>query len=77
MPLGMSLGAAFRAFAQSMRWQLLLTRYLGLEEFDQVLGCDSLTTSFKLLWTGRLKGRVVPSHIQSYSAVGLLLNFGL
>ncbi|KIW19586.1 hypothetical protein PV08_00159 [Exophiala spinifera] len=75
--LPMSLSSAFKGYARSYRWQLLSTRYLGLEEFDLVLGCESLIASTQLLWKGRVKGRLMPSRIQWYCAVSLLLNLGL
>lgn len=77
MLLGMALSSAFKAFARSLRWQLLSTRYLSLEDFDRVLGCESLLASTRLLWAGRVRGRLLPSRIQWYSALSLSLNLGL
>jgi hypothetical protein len=77
MLLGMALSSAFKGFARSLRWQLLSTRYLSLEDFDRVIGCESLVASTQLLWTGRVRGRFWPSRIQWYSTLSLSLNLGL
>jgi hypothetical protein len=77
MLLGMALSSAFKGFAQSLRWQLLSTRYFGLREFDQVMQCESLLSTMQLLWTGRVKGRFTPSRVQWYCVVSLALNLGL
>jgi hypothetical protein len=75
--ISMSLSGAFKTFAKSYRWHLLSTRYIGLEEFDMVLGCESLITSTRLLWKGKTRGRLIPSRIQLYCGIFLLLNLGL
>jgi hypothetical protein len=77
MLLGMALASAFKGFAQSIRWQLLSTRSLPLEDFDRVMQCESLLATTQLLWKGRVKGRLMPSRIQWYCAVALSLNLGL
>ncbi|OQU95934.1 hypothetical protein CLAIMM_02088 isoform 2 [Cladophialophora immunda] len=77
MLLGMALSSAFKGFAQSLRWQLLSTRYLSLEDFDRVMQCESLIATTQLLWRGRVKGRLMPSRIQWYCAAALSLNLGL
>lgn len=75
--LGAQLASAFKGFAQNIRWQLLSSRYFDLKQFDMVLDCESMITSTQLLWSGRVKGRKLPSQVQWYCAITLLLNLGL
>ncbi|KAK5051324.1 hypothetical protein LTR84_002976 [Exophiala bonariae] len=75
--LGAQLASAFKGFAQNIRWQLLSSRFLELKQFDMVLGCESMITSAQLLWSGRVKGRKLPSQVQWFCAISLLLNLAM
>jgi hypothetical protein len=72
--LGAQIASAFKRFGQNIRWQLLSTRYFDLKQFDMVLGCESMITSTRLLWSGRNKGQKLPSQVQWYCAISLTLN---
>jgi hypothetical protein len=41
------------------------------------MGCESMITSTQLLWSGRNKGQKLPSQVQWYCAISLILNLGL
>jgi hypothetical protein len=75
--LGAQIGSAFKGFAQNIRWQLLSSRYFDLKQFDMVMGCESMITSTQLLWSGRNRGQKVPSQVQWYCAISLILNLGM
>lgn len=72
--LGAQIASSFKGFAQNIRWQLLSSQYFDLNQFDMVLGCESMLTSTRLLWSGRAKGHNLPSQVQWYCAVSLILN---
>lgn len=41
------------------------------------MGCESMITSTQLLWSGRTKGQKLPSQVQWYCAISLMLNLGM
>lgn len=75
--LGAQIASSFKGFARNIRWQLLSSQYFDLNQFDMVLGCESMLTSTRLLWSGRAKGHKLPSQVQWYCAVSLILNLAM
>lgn len=75
--LGAQISSAFKGFGQNLRWQLLSSRYFDLKQFEMIMGCESMITSAKLLWSGRNKGHKLPSQVQWYCAISLMLNLGM
>ena len=62
--LGLAFAAQFAQFCQMMRWRFLASSYRNLEEFDLVLGCDSMANTVRLIWKGRRKGQWYPTKSQ-------------
>ncbi|KAL9114097.1 MAG: hypothetical protein Q9227_001869 [Pyrenula ochraceoflavens] len=53
--LGINLASSLRSYANLLRWRLLASAWLTLEEFDLVLSCSSQIKTLKLLAKSRLK----------------------
>ncbi|KIX97307.1 uncharacterized protein Z520_06759 [Fonsecaea multimorphosa CBS 102226] len=71
--LGLSFAAQFKQFAEMMRWRFLASQYRSLQDFEDVLGCDSYRSTLRIMWSGRRTGTWYPSKAQVVAAVWLLI----
>jgi hypothetical protein len=62
--LGLAFAAQFKQYAEMMRWRFLASEYRSLEDFEDVLGCDSYRSTMRILYTARKKGRFWPTKTQ-------------
>lgn len=53
--LGIAFAAQFKQYCEMMRWRFLTASYRTLDEFDEVLGCDSWRSAIKLIYKGSKK----------------------
>lgn len=75
--LGASLTSALKEYAKMIRWRILTSKYRPLEEFDLILGCESLRRVIKLLWTAPSVQRFRLTSTQAGCLVWILINVGL
>ena len=71
--LGLAFAAQFKQYAEMMRWRFLTSQYRSLEEFEQVLGCDSYRNTFSIMWRHRHPGKWYPSKSQVVAGAWLLV----
>lgn len=71
--LGLAFAAQFKQFCEMMRWRFLASEYRTIDNFDDVLGCDSWRTTLKLIFTGRKKGQFYPAKTQILALVWLVI----
>jgi hypothetical protein len=62
--LGLAFAAQFKQYAEMMRWRFLASQYRSLQDFEEVLGCDSYRSTLRILWTHRRRGSFLPSKTQ-------------
>ncbi len=62
--LGLAFAAQFKQYAEMMRWRFLASQYRSIEDFEDVLGCDSYRSTLRILWSGRRKGQWWPTKSQ-------------
>lgn len=76
--LGINLASSLRSYATLLRWRLLASAWLTLEEFDLVLSCASQVKSLKLLFTSPLRRRFpFVSLIQFICILWVFINVGV
>jgi hypothetical protein len=75
--LGASLTSALKEYSTMIRWRILAEKYRSLEEFDLILGIESLRRVIKLLWSARPVQRLRPTSTQVLAAVWIFINVGL
>lgn len=76
--LGINLASSLRSYATLLRWRLLASAWLTLEEFDLVLSCASQVKTLKLLFISKLKRRFpFVSLIQFLCVLWVFLNIGV
>jgi hypothetical protein len=75
--LGASLTSALKEYSTMIRWRILTEKYRSLEEFDLILGIESLRRVIKLLWISRPVQRLRPNPTQALAAVWIFINVGL
>lgn len=76
--LGINLASSLRSYATLLRWRLLASAWLTLEEFDLVLSCASQIKTLKLLFKSPLKRRFpFISLIQFLCVVWIFVNVGV
>lgn len=61
--LGLAFAAQFKQYCEMMRWRFLASCYRSLDEFEEVLGCDSWRSTIRLIFKGR-KGSWLPTKSQ-------------
>jgi hypothetical protein len=71
--LGLAFAAQFKQYAEMMRWRFLASEYRSLEDFEDVLGCDSYRSTMRILWTGRKRGKFYPSKTQLIAVFWLVV----
>lgn len=60
--LGIAFAAQFKQYCEMMRWRFLASPYWTLDEFDEVLDCDSWRSASRLITRKRDKGWVPAQH---------------
>ena len=76
--LGINLASSLRSYATLMRWRLLSSAWLTLEQFDLVLSCASQVKTLKLLFMSPLKRRFpFLSLIQFLCILWVFVNVGV
>ena len=70
--LGIAFSAEFKNHCEMMRWRFLASEYRKLDEFEDVLGCDSWRSTFSLIFKGR-KGQWYPSKAQVLALTWLMV----
>ena len=71
--LGLAFAAQFKQYAEMMRWRFLASEYRSLEDFEDVLGCDSYRSTIRIMWNGRRRGQFYPSKTQLIAAFWLVV----
>ncbi|KAJ9605498.1 hypothetical protein H2200_010155 [Cladophialophora chaetospira] len=71
--LGLAFAAQFKQYAEMMRWRFLASQYRSIEEFEDVLGCDSYRSTIRIMWNGRRRGQWYPSKAQLVAAFWLIV----
>ncbi|KAJ9603026.1 hypothetical protein H2200_012321 [Cladophialophora chaetospira] len=77
MAIGFSLASSMRLYAQMLRWRFLASGYRTLQQFADIMKCEDQLNCVKLLWTGRNKGRWLPSLTQVLALLSILINLFL
>ncbi|KAF2258962.1 hypothetical protein CC78DRAFT_621407 [Lojkania enalia] len=49
LALGLNLASSLKHYGLLLRWSILTRRYVSLQAFDLILGCENLTNVFKLM----------------------------
>ena len=49
LALGLNLASSLKHYGLLLRWTILTRRYISLQAFDLILGCENLTSVFKLM----------------------------
>ncbi|OAP55897.1 hypothetical protein AYL99_10049 [Fonsecaea erecta] len=71
--LGLAFAAQFKQYAEMMRWRFLASQYRTIQDFEDVLGCDSYRSTLRILWKGRRSGSWHPSKAQVIAAIWLVI----
>ena len=71
--LGLAFAAQFKQYAEMMRWRFLASQYRSIEDFEDVLGCDSYRNTLRILWSGRRKGQWWPTKSQLIALFWLIV----
>ncbi|KIW26001.1 uncharacterized protein PV07_09132 [Cladophialophora immunda] len=71
--LGLAFAAQFKQYAEMMRWRFLASQYRTIQDFEDVLGCDSYRSTLRIMWSGRRPGTWYPSKAQVVAAIWLLI----
>lgn len=69
--LGIAFAAQFKQYCEMMRWRFLASSYWTLDEFDEVLGCDSWRSAIRLIARKRNKSWL-PAKSQVVAAAWVL-----
>ena len=69
--LGLAFAAQFKQYAEMMRWRFLASQYRSIQDFEEVLGCDSYRSTLSIMWNGRRAGTWSPSKSQVVAAFWL------
>ena len=62
----------FKQHAKLIRWRFLASTYRKLDEFEDVLGCDSWASTIRLMFRGR-EGQWYPTKYQLLASTWLLM----
>ncbi|KIW63340.1 hypothetical protein, variant [Phialophora macrospora] len=71
--LGLAFAAQFKQYAEMMRWRFLASQYRTIQDFEDVLGCDSYRSTLRILWAGRRRGVWYPTKTQLVAAFWILV----
>jgi hypothetical protein len=71
--LGLAFAAQFKQYCEMMRWRFLASSYRTINDFEQVLDCDSWRATFKLVFKGWKRGRPYPAKSQVVAFIWLCL----
>ncbi|KIW94893.1 uncharacterized protein Z519_04871 [Cladophialophora bantiana CBS 173.52] len=71
--LGLAFAAQFKQYAEMMRWRFLASQYRTIQDFEDVLGCDSYRSTLRIMWRGRRPGTWYPSKAQVVAFIWLLI----
>ncbi|KIW77330.1 hypothetical protein Z517_09776 [Fonsecaea pedrosoi CBS 271.37] len=71
--LGLAFAAQFKQYAEMMRWRFLASQYRTIQDFEDVLGCDSYRSALRIMWKGRRRGTWYPSKAQVVAAIWILI----
>lgn len=70
--LGVAFAAQFKQYCEMMRWRFLTSSYRSLDEFDEVMGCDSWRSAIRLIFK-RSKKTWYPNKSQLLAAAWVLI----
>lgn len=70
--LGIAFSAEFKNHCEMIRWRFLASTYRTLDEFEDVLGCDSWRSTMRLIFKGR-KGQWYPTKSQELALAWLVI----
>ena len=71
--LGLAFAAQFKQYAEMMRWRFLASQYRSVQDFEEVLGCDSYRSTMRIMWNGRRPGSWWPSKSQAVAGFWLVV----
>lgn len=71
--LGLAFAAQFKQYCEMMRWRFLASSYRTIDDFEEVLGCDSWRATLKLIFMGWKKGTFYPAKSQVLAFVWLVI----
>ena len=69
--LGLAFAAQFKQYCEMMRWRFLASSYRTIDDFEEVLGCDSWRSTLKLIFR-RKKGQWYPTKAQLLATFWLI-----
>ena len=70
--LGIAFAAQFKQYCEMMRWRFLASSYRSLDEFDEVMGCDSWRSAIRLIYK-RSKKSWYPNKSQVLAVTWVLI----
>lgn len=70
--LGIAFAAQFKQYCEMMRWRFLASSYRSLDEFDEVMGCDSWRSAIRLIYK-RSKKSWYPNKSQVLAVAWVLI----
>lgn len=71
--LGLAFAAQFKQYCEMMRWRFLASSYRTIDDFEEVLGCDSWRSTLKLIFINRKKGQYYPTKAQLLALFWLIM----
>ncbi len=71
--LGIAFTAQFKQYCETMRWRFLASSYRTLNDFDEVLSCDSWRSTIHLIFRGKPSGNGYPRKSQILAAAWVFL----
>ncbi|EXJ54188.1 hypothetical protein A1O7_09525 [Cladophialophora yegresii CBS 114405] len=71
--LGLAFAAQFKQYAEMMRWRFLASQYRKIQDFEDVLGCDSYRSALRVMWRGHRRGTWYPSKAQVLATFWILV----